>query len=167
MQCTMRHGWQFAYTTGFAALDLAWLLLTLTQRAREWKRPLLAGSIDIPAAFDNMRHDAIAIAMKQEGFERDAVIWMLDTLRATRIKPELGELELEPMQMYNGLSQGNKVPTVFTLTLGSILNPLWKQLSGEGAGVEIGNVVVPFVVFSDNVGCSSLDSIQQVQQTYN
>ena len=118
-------------------MGLAWILPTLTQRAREWKTPLVVGSIDVPVAFDNMRHDAVALAMQKKRIEIFTVAWLLYSLRAMKIQPELGELSLEAMQMCDGLPQGNKTPTVFTMTLGPILHPVWTQLSTDGAGLAI------------------------------
>ena len=55
------------------------------------------------------------------------------------------------MQMLNGLPQGNKIPTVFTHTLGTLLQPLWERLSTEGIGAVVGDICIPFLVFSDNI----------------
>ena len=143
-EATKKHIWQFAYKPSFAALDLAWILLKLTQRANEWGLILYLGSIDIPAAFDNIRHDAMLLAMKSEGIHVAKATWIIQSLRAMTIEPELGELELSPLQMSNGLPQGNKIPTLFTMTLGNILDPLWRELSRNGQGVTLDGLTIPF-----------------------
>ena len=106
-QCTRateKNIWQFAYKQTFPALDLAWILLKLSQRANEWGLTLFLGSIDIPAAFDNIRHDAMVMAMKQEEIPIEKACWITQSLRALSIEPELGELDLSPLRMSNWLS---------------------------------------------------------------
>ena len=67
------------------------------------------------------------------------------------IVPELGELELNPLRMSNGLPKAIKIPTLFTLTLGYVLNPLWKELSEEGQGIKLDDLTIPFLVYSDKM----------------
>ena len=144
--------WQFAYTPGVQTLDAVFVLNLIGQRKHEFDEPFILGVSDLPTAFDVIKHETIFNCLCDCGMPKTFVAWYMRELTSSKLHIKTRGFECEPIVQTRGIPQGSKwSPQLYKTVLAYILQPIWDKCQTQKLGIELLDIYVPFMFFSDNM----------------
>lgn len=121
------------FRSGRQCLDIVAGLQGLLAKASEWQFPLYVASMDIAAAFDNMRIDYLGASLSRRGAPAHLVAALLREHTGMSAVPCLGFVSGEPVLLQKGGRQGgSRTPVAWNHLLAESLAALRARWRSEG-----------------------------------
>ena len=141
--------WQFAYRQGYQCTWIPFILIWLAGIFLRYQLPLYIFVSDIPKAYDYTKHSVVCQALESRHIPLAIISWFIRHIRQLRLRPKLrGVTAANPIQMQRGVPQGTSWgPAIFSVTLQSILQPVFLHCQNNEWGANLDGYVLPFIVF--------------------
>lgn len=125
------------FRAGCQPLDVAFPLQVLLSRAAEWNEPLLLASLDVPAAFDEMRPTEVAVSLRERGCPATLVAaWLRERLGST-VTVHPGPVSTPPIPLRTGCRQESPAtPFLWNNMLAGPLEGVVAARRGRGAEIS-------------------------------